>query len=177
MFLPDVLAGRVVAIAGPAGPLTEAVASDAARAGAGLALCGQDTDSLDEMAWELIERHDTEVEIVPWTGDDPGRPLRTALAGAGFAAPALVLMGLTGWSAEAAAAWADAGPVVVVVEDIGSGPEAAPVATENLLCIPEDADPGVVGAWAVFLLAPPGQGVEAHVIRLIGRDGQPPAAA
>ncbi len=174
MFLPDVLAGRTVAIAGPAGPLAEAVADAAGRAGAAVALCGQDTESLDELAWDLAERRDSAVDIVAWDGTDPGAGLRDALAAAGRGEAgggeaALVLLGGAGWDAAAAAAWQGCGPVVVIAPG-GEAPDAPGPAT--VLVAPASASVDHLAAWAVFLLSPAGAGGGGQIIRL----GDPPAA-
>lgn len=159
MFLPDILRDRRVALAGPAGSLTEAIADALGRAGAAVALCGQDADALDELAWDLAERRDGAVDIVPWDGADPGESLRAAVTEAAGAPHALVLLGAAGWTAAAARAWPRA---VVVVPD---GP-AEPVAEHVVLAAPPETDPAHVAAWTVFLLSGPGGALARQVVRL-----------
>lgn len=153
MILPDTLAGRRVAIAGPAGPLAEAVADAAGRAGAAVVLCGQDVDSLDELAWDLAERRDTPVEIVAWDGVDAGAGLRAALEAAGQGDTALVLLGATGWTAEAAAAWN--GAAVVLAQQGEAMPATGGAAI--VLTGPDDVPEADLAAWAVFLLTAAGR--------------------
>lgn len=167
MFLPDVLAGRTVAVAGPAGPLAEAVADAAGRAGAAVALCGQDTESLDELAWDLAERRDSPVDIVAWDGADPGAGLRDALMAAGRGEAALVLLGGAGWDAAAAAAWQGGDPVVVVAP-ASEAPDVPGPAT--VLVVRASAPVGHLAAWAVFLLSPAGARAGGQTIRLDGAD-------
>lgn len=168
MFLPDVLAGRAVAVAGPAGPLAEAVADAAGRAGAAVALCGQDTESLDELAWDLAERRDSPVDIVAWDGADPGAALRDALAAAGRGDAALVLLGGAGWGAVAAAAWQGAGPVVVIAPD-----DEVPLepGSATVLVAPASAAVDRLAAWAVFLLSPAGAVAGGQIIRINDTSG------
>ncbi|MGC2856477.1 hypothetical protein ACM64Y_13470 [Novispirillum sp. DQ9] len=168
MFLPDVLAGRTIAIAGPAGPLTDAVADAAGRAGAVVILCGHDTDSLDELAWELAERRDAPVEIVDWDGEDPGAGLRDALQAAGHGAAALVLLGADGWTAEAARAWNAAPGVVVVAQADADAPPLAD-ATSVVLVAPATRPVADVAAWAVFLLTAAGRAAAGQRVALAAR--------
>lgn len=165
MFLPDALTGRRVAIAGPVGPLAEAVADAAGRAGAAVVLCGQDVDSLDELAWELAERRDGPVDIVAWDGVDAGDGLRTVLEDAGHGDAALVLLGGAAWTAEAAAAWAGGEAGVVITHPMEEG---APVrsASAVVLTAPDDVAEAVLAAWAVFLLTPAGRRAVGQAIAL-----------
>lgn len=159
MFLPDILRGRRIALAGPAGPLTEAIADALGRAGAAVALCGQDADALDELAWDLAERRDAVVDIVPWNGADPGDGLRAAVTEAAGVPHALVLLGAEGWTTAAAEAWHRA---VVVVP----GGPVDPMAGAVVLAAPPETDPAHVAAWIVFLLSGPGAALGRQVVRL-----------
>lgn len=165
MFLPDVMAGRTVVVAGPPGPLAEAVADAVGRAGAAVVLCGQDVDRLDELAWDLAERRDTPVEIAPWDGQDPGAGLRAAVDRAGHGPASLVLLGAAGWSAEAAMAWADAGPVVVIAS-AGEGTELAAAPGALVVTGPAETSEERLAAWAAFLLTPAGAAAAGQIIRL-----------
>ncbi|MFA7430903.1 MAG: hypothetical protein WCZ23_12155 [Rhodospirillaceae bacterium] len=167
MFLPDVLAGRSIAVAmAAATPLAEAVADAAGRAGAVVVLCGPDVERLDELAWDLAERRDAPVEIVAWDGVDPGAGLRAALDDAGHGDAALVLLGGTRWDAAAAAAWQRTAPVVVIAPagDAAAGPAAG---SACVLVVAPDAVPEHLGAWAAFLLSPAGGGAAGQVIHLM----------
>lgn len=158
MLLPGALAGCRVAVAGPAGPLAEAVADAAGRAGAAVVLCGHDVDSLDELAWDLAERRDAPVEILAWEGGDAGAGLRAALAAAGQEGAALVLLGGGGWTPAAAAAWEDGRGAVVVLAQPGEEEALRhPGGAAVVLSAPADTAEEILAAWAVFLLTPAGR--------------------
>lgn len=168
MFLPGTLVGRTVAVAGPAGPLTAAVAEMLAKAGAAVALCGSDINGLDDIAWEMAERHDCMVEVVEWDGRDVGETLRAAipdrLSGADETAhaPALILIGGSGWTKVAAQAWASAGPVVL----LSQGPGSAATDNASLIVAAPERNPVDVASWAAFLLSPAAQGTQNLVVHL-----------
>lgn len=153
MLQPTVLAGQMIVIAGPGGPMVETIARRLAGAGAGLILCGADSEALDELAWELAEKVDTPVEIAEWDGADPGAGLHAAVKDTYPGDAGLVLLDPVGWTNQSAGFWA---PAVIVsqAEDmhgVGSLPGAA------TLMVGRESNPETVAAWVTFLCTPVGQ--------------------